>query len=135
MLVLLSDPSVRGLDTVARVLELADGLGTKVGKKVFAFTRVPVGRPSADSSAEASAKAEAFREGGSPPFKGLPPDLLSAARARGLPDPLIIPEDAELRELDAQGKPLVAVSEGSAALAAVKQLLQSAEVLLPGPNV
>ena len=97
VLVLLSDPSVRGLDTAARVLELADGLGTKVGKKVFAFTRVT---------------------------DRVPEGLLAAARARGLPDPLIIPEDAELRDLDAQGKPLVGVSQDSVALGAVREILR-----------
>jgi CO dehydrogenase maturation factor len=102
VLVLLSDPSMRGLDTAARVLELADGLGTKIGKTVFAFTRV------AD---------------------GIPQSLLAAARETSLPDPLIIPEDPELRDLDAQGKPLVQVSEESKALEAVKGVLSEVGVL------
>jgi CO dehydrogenase maturation factor len=113
LLVLLSDLSLRGLDTAARVLALTESLGTRVGQKVFAFTRVAVGRPSAG--------------GGSPP-EGVPADLLAAARARGLPEPLIIPEDPELRDLDAQGKPLVAVSENSLALAAVRRLTQAAGI-------
>jgi len=108
VLVLLSDPTMRGLDTAARVLELIESLGTRVGRKIFALTRVT-----------------GCRAGILCP----PEDLLAAARARGLPDPLIIPEDPELRDLDAQGKPLVEVSEGSAALAAVRQLLQRAGVL------
>jgi CO dehydrogenase nickel-insertion accessory protein CooC1 len=77
-------------------------LGTKIGKTVFAFTRV------AD---------------------GIPQSLLAAARETSLPDPLIIPEDPELRDLDAQGKPLVQVSEESKALEAVKGVLSEVGVL------
>ncbi|MDH4179202.1 MAG: AAA family ATPase [Armatimonadota bacterium] len=102
VLILLSDLSVRGLDTAARVLELVGELGTKVGKKAFAFTR---------------------------PADGIPPELQAAAKERGLPEPHVIPEDPELRALDMQGKPLVAVSESSAALEAVRGILKEAGVL------
>ncbi len=102
VLVLLSDLSMRGLDTVARVVGLVEELEAKVGRTAFAFTRVA---------------------------EGIPEGLARAARERGLPEPLAIPEDPELRELDVQGKPLVQVSEESKAFAAVKGLLREAGVL------
>jgi len=102
LLVLLSDPTVRGVDTAARVLALVVELHSKVGGTVFAFTRV---------------------------LNAIPEDLLAAARARGLPVPLIIPEDAELRDLDAQGKALVAIRENSPALAAVRRMMQASGLL------
>jgi len=102
LLVLLSDLSMRGLDTAARVLELTRELNTAVRKVAFAFTRV--------------------RE-------RVPEELLAAAKARGLPEPLLIPEDPEVAALDAQGKPLVGVSEGSVVLEAVRGVLGAAGVM------
>jgi len=96
VLLVLSDPSVRGLETAARVLELVKELHTKVGRVAFALTRV---------------------------LDGIAPELQEAARARGLPEPVLIPEDAELRELDARGLPLVSVAEQSKALVAVRDIL------------
>jgi CO dehydrogenase maturation factor len=101
-LILLSDPSVRSLDTVKRVLELVEELGTKVGKTAFAFTRV------AD---------------------GIPEVLKAAAKERELPEPLAIPEDPELRELDVNGRALTDVSEDSPAYQAVKAVLREVGVL------
>jgi len=102
LLVILSDPSIRSLDTAKRVLELVGELRTKVGKKVFAFTRV------AD---------------------GMAPELLEAVRARDLPEPLVIPEDGEVERLDAAGKPLVDLPSGSRSLEGVRVLLQQAGML------
>jgi CO dehydrogenase maturation factor len=102
ILVVLSDPSVRGLDTAARVMELIEELHTKVGRNAFAFTRV---------------------------VDAIPEELMAAARERGLPEPVVIPEDAELRDRDMQGKPLVGVREDSPALSAVRAMLQEVGVL------
>jgi CO dehydrogenase maturation factor len=96
VLLVLSDPSVRGIETAARVVELIEKLHTKVERKAFAFTRV------AD---------------------GVPEVLKAAARERGLPEPAAIPEDAELRELDMAGKPLVGVGDGNPVLEAVRSIL------------
>ena len=96
VLLVLSDPSMRGLDTAARVLGLVRELDTKVDRVAFAFTRV---------------------------VDGLTRDLQEAASARGLPEPMLIPEEAELRELDARGQPLISVGEQSRALAAVRDIL------------
>lgn len=95
-LLILSDSSLRSLDTAKRVAELTKELRLKVGQVTFAFTRIR---------------------------DGVPPDLLAAAAERGLPTPLRVPEDPELRELDGQGQPLVAVRADSVALEAVRGLL------------
>ena len=102
LLILLADLSVRSLDTVRRVLDLVESLGTKVGKTAFAFTRV------AD---------------------GIPPELKAAAKERDLPAAAAIPEDAGLRELDVRGEALISVSDDSPAFAAVKGLLRGVGVL------
>ena len=104
-LILLSDLSLRGLDTAARVVQLVEELKTKVSKTLFAFTRV--------------------RE-------GVPEELAAAARERGLPEPLLIPEDPEVAALDARGKPLVEVGEGSTALEAVRGVLEHSRVASRG---
>ncbi len=96
VLLVLSDPSIRSLDTARRVLDLVEDLQTRVGTVAFAFTRVSNGRP---------------------------PELLAAAKERGLPAPLLIPQDDEVRALDEQGKPLVQVSPASPALRAVRDIL------------
>ncbi len=102
VLILLSDPSVRSLDTVKRVLGLVEELDTKVGKMAFAFTRV------AD---------------------GIPEVLQAAAKERQLPKPMAIPEDPVLRELDVNGRPLTDVGQESPAYQAVKALLREVGVL------
>ncbi len=102
VLILLSDPSIRGLDTIKRVTDLVRDLKTKVGRMAFAFTRVS---------------------------DGVPPELAAAAKERGLPEPLAIPEDPELRSLDLRGQPLVGVGADSPAFAAVKGLLREVGVL------
>jgi len=96
VLLILSDPTMRGLDTAVRVMELARNLGTKIAQAAFAFTRVAGDIPAA---------------------------LADAARDRGLPSPLAVPEDAEVAQLDSQGSPLVHVSSDSQALAAVRAVL------------
>lgn len=102
VLILLSDPSIRSLDTAARVCELTSALGTRIGQTIFALTRV---------------------EG------GIPQSVLAAAAARGLPVPLAIPSDPEVSRLDAAGLPLTDVPPNSPALKAVAALLQHAGAL------
>jgi len=101
-LFLLSDPSLRSLETAARVMRLIEELHTGVGERVLAFTRV---------------------------VDGISDELRAAARDRGLPKPFLIPEDAELRNLDMQGKPLVDVSQNSPALAAVRKIMTETGLL------
>jgi CO dehydrogenase maturation factor len=101
-LLILSDPSLRALDTAKRVADLARDLGLRVGRVVFAFTRLQ---------------------------NGVPAELLAAAHQRGLPAPLSVPEDPALQELDLQGKPLVGVEDNSPALRAVRAILTSTGLL------
>jgi CO dehydrogenase maturation factor len=101
VLILLSDPSVRSLDTVKRVTTLVQELKTKVGRMAFAFTRVS---------------------------GAIPPELIAAAKERGLPDPLAIPEDPEVRDLDTKGLPLVSVRPDNPAYQAVRALLKEVGV-------
>lgn len=101
-LFLLSDPSLRSLETAARVMRLIEELHTRVGERVLAFTRV---------------------------VDGISDELRAAARDRGLPKPFLIPEDAELRNLDMQGKPLVEVSQDNPALAAVRKIMTETGLL------
>lgn len=96
VLLVLSDPTLRALETAARVFELVSELHTQVGRRAFAFTRVDGDLPAA---------------------------LLGAARERGLPEPLAIPEDPEIRRLDQEGQPLASVPAGSRCLEAVRGLL------------
>ncbi|MGD0113696.1 MAG: AAA family ATPase [Armatimonadota bacterium] len=102
LLIILSDPSIRSLETARRVVDLVGELKTKVARHVFAFTRVP---------------------------DGVPAELLDAAKARDLPTPLAIPEDSEVGRLDSRGKPLVSLSPESPSLQGVRALLRQAGVL------
>ena len=101
LLVLLSDVSVRGVETAARALELIRELKTAVGRHMLVLTRTDT----------------------------VPPELETAVRARGLSIDATIPEDEELRRLDAAGKPLVGVGEDSAALAAVVGILKAGGII------
>jgi CO dehydrogenase maturation factor len=97
VLLILSDPTIRGLDTAVRVRELAASLGARIAQTAFAVTRVS---------------------------NGLPAALVEAAHQRGLPTPLVVPEDEQVAQLDSQGLPLVNVRPDSPALAAVRAILQ-----------
>ena len=101
LLLLLSDASVRGVETAARALQLIRELRTSVGRHLLVLTRV-------DS---------------------VPPELETAVRERGLEVEAVIPEDEELRRLDIAGRPLVEVSADSKALAAVVEMLRIGGVL------
>lgn len=101
LLLLLSDPSVRGVETAARALELIGELRTSVGRHMLALTRVD----------------------------RVPPEMEAAIRQRGLTVDATIPEDEELRRLDMEGKPLIGVSANSPALAAVQQVLAAAGII------
>ena len=98
LLLLLSDPTVRSLETAARVLGLVEELHTRVADKAFALTRVR---------------------------DGVPPELLAAARQRGLPEPFVIPEDPGVGELDARGRPLTELDAASPSVRAVREIIEA----------
>lgn len=103
VLFILTDSSLRSIETVFRVLDLVDSLKTHVGRRVIAVTRAGE----------------------------VPVALAERAVVRGVPIGGTIPDDPEVRELDERGEPLLGVAATSAALAAVKELLAGAGVLKP----
>jgi CO dehydrogenase maturation factor len=102
LLIVLSDPSLRSVDTVFRVVELVDELKTGVGRTLVAITRAT---------------------------DGVPQQILDRAGEKGIEIAGTIPDDAEIRKRDANGEPLLEVSADNAALAAVRALLAKAGVL------
>ena len=96
VMLILSDPTVRGIETAFRVGDLARSLKTRVGEFRLAINRVQ---------------------------GSIPQNLVALAAEHGFPELAAIPEDPEVRSLDAQGVPLVQVSPASPALMAVSKLL------------
>jgi CO dehydrogenase maturation factor len=92
LLLVISDPTVRGLIAAQRVFELVDELGTRMGQAHLLINRVPVD------------------EAGEPQ---LPPELASKVEELGLPLLGLLPQDQLVSELDAMGKPLVGLPETS----------------------
>ncbi len=105
VLIVLSDPSLRSVDTVFRVVELVNELKTAVGRMLVAITRAT---------------------------NSVPQQILDRAASNGIEIAGTIPDDAEVRERDATGESLIDVSPGNAALAAVRVLLTKASVLKEG---
>jgi CO dehydrogenase maturation factor len=93
LLLIVSDPGVRGLRTARRIRELAASLGLEKTPMFLVVNR--------------------FKDGMSPPE-----DL----SGEDLPLIAVIPEDAGVEEADLVGAPVAWVAEGSAALAAVRSL-------------
>jgi len=93
LLLVLSDPSLRGVTAAARVVELVDELDTRVGDHLFVLNGVD-GEP--------------------------PPELAAAIAAAGLDVGLAIPADDDVRRFDAVGRPLVELPDGSPMVAAAR---------------
>jgi len=104
VMLILSDPTVRGLETAFRIVELARSLKTRVGEFRLAINRVQ---------------------------GSIPQNLVALAAEHGFPELAAIPEDPEVRSLDAQGVPLVQVSSSSPALLAVSRLLDGILCAVP----
>jgi CO dehydrogenase maturation factor len=102
VLLLLSDPSVRSVETVFRVVGLVGELKTRVGQTLVALTRTT---------------------------DGVPQQILERASEKGIEIAGTIPDDAEIRNRDANGQPLLEVSPDNPALAAVHAMLTKAGVL------
>jgi CO dehydrogenase maturation factor len=99
LLIILSDPSMRGLETAFRVLDLMKELRSDVGASRLLITRMN---------------------------GDVPPALQAAAEKRGVEIWGTIPDDSEIRQLDAEGKPLIQVSAENATLRIVQELLSGA---------
>ncbi len=93
LLLVLSDPSLRGVTAAARVVELVAELDTRVGDQLFVLNGV---------------------DGESPP------ELAAAIAAAGLQVGLVIPADDDVRRFDAVGRPLVELPEQSPMVAAAR---------------
>ncbi len=96
LLVVLTDPSMRGLETTFRVLALVKELRNRVAENRLLISRL------------------------SGP---IPPALEAAAKDRGVPIWGTIQDDEEIKRLDAEGKPLIQVSPDNRVLQVIKSLL------------
>ena len=102
LLLILTDPTVRGLETAARVIELVKELDTQVAQTRVIMTRV---RPS-------------------PTGDGISPALRQAARQRGLEIEAALPENEEIKRLDEEGKPLIRLAADNPVLRELENLLE-----------
>lgn len=93
LLLVISDPSLRGVTAAARVVELVAELDTRVGDHLFVLNGLD-GEP--------------------------PPELDAAIAAAGLEVGLRIAVDEDVRRFDAVGRPLVELPEGSPMVAAAR---------------
>ena len=104
ILVLVSDPTVRGVTAAGRTQELIHELRTKVGQVYLVVNRV---------------------EG------SLPPEVEKAIQAQGLHLLATIPSNAAVTELDAKGHPLVELPPSSPVQKAVRRLAQDLGLVKP----
>ncbi|MBC7286708.1 MAG: AAA family ATPase [Armatimonadetes bacterium] len=104
LLVLLADPSYRGLETARKVLDLAASLGTRIGESVVAVNRCP---------------------------DPMPAQLVAAAARLGITISACLPEDAEIKRRDLSGEPLISIPGNSPLLAGVRAFLASTRTVGP----
>ena len=105
LLLVVSDPSLRGLTAAGRVAALVAELGTRVGRVALVLNRV---------------------EG------ELPPTLRDAVAATGLELGATIPADPLISSFDAEGRPLVELPDEDSTVAAVQAIVDE---LVPEPAV
>ena len=101
VLLLVSDPSLRGIIAAARVAELVDELQTSVGEMVLIVNRV-----AGDE---------------------LPEPLMKAIRESNLKLAGLIPADPAVNELDAVGEPIVKLPEDSPARRSLEAILSAVD--------
>ncbi|GAB4528772.1 MAG: AAA family ATPase [Anaerolineae bacterium] len=92
LLLVVSDPTVRGLIAARRVFDLVDELDTRIGQAHLLINRVPV-----DEAGEPQLASE----------------LAARVEELGLPLLGLLPQDDLVSELDASGKPLVDLPDDS----------------------
>ena len=102
ILLLVSDPTVRGITAAARAKELLQELRTKADRVYLAVNRVN---------------------------GALPPQIEEAIDKHGLRLLAIIPSDDEVAELDAEGRPLVELPADSPVVRAVSRLAEGLGLL------
>src|SRR4030042_957267 len=95
-LIIVSDPTMRGITAAARVKDLINEMRTKVGKIGMVVNRVR---------------------------NGLPPEIGKAVQDFGLELIATITEDPNLPELEIKGKPIIGLPEGSPLRVGVQEIL------------
>jgi CO dehydrogenase maturation factor len=95
-LIIISDPTMRGITAAARVKDLIKEMRTKVGKVGMVVNRVR---------------------------NGLPPEIEKAVHDFGLDLIATIPEDPNLSELEIKGRPIIELPEGSPLRVGAQQIL------------
>jgi CO dehydrogenase maturation factor len=98
-LLIVSDPTIRGLTAAARVQELIKEMRTHVGKVTLVVNRVR---------------------------NGLPEEIGKAVKDFGLNLIAVIPEDPNLADLEIQGKPIIALPEDSPLKLGAKEIIEKA---------
>jgi CO dehydrogenase maturation factor len=96
-LFIISDPTYRGLSAAEHIVELVRSLGTRIGRAGLLFNRVPGELPSV--LGERAAQLEV-------PILG------------------VIPQDPDIGQFDAEGRPLIDLGESSASYQAVTAVLE-----------
>jgi CO dehydrogenase maturation factor len=96
LLLVVSDPTVKGLQTAKRINDLVDELALDVGKRAFVINRV-----SGPESLE----------------------LMELAQGLGIEISTLVPNDERIMEFDLKGRPVYELPGDSAALGAVYEML------------
>jgi CO dehydrogenase maturation factor len=95
-LFIITDPTYRGLSAAEHIVELVRSLGTRIGRAGLLFNRVPGELPSVLSDRAAELEV---------PILG------------------VIPQDPDIAQFDAEGRPLIELDESSASYQAVGAVL------------
>ena len=96
ILIIITDPTMRGLTAAARVRDLIKEMRTKVDKVFLVINRVR---------------------------NGLPPELAKAVQDFGLNLITTIAEDPNLADLEIKGRPIIELPEGSPLRAGVQEII------------
>jgi len=101
LLLILSDPTVRGIQTAKRIDGLVDELGIEIDRRALIINRA------SESEGE---------------------ELMSLAKKLGLPVAGIVPQDKMIFEYDLRGKPIFQLPDNSVAVKAVFTILDSFKI-------
>lgn len=102
LLLVVSDPSARGILTAGRVNGIVDELGLDVKRRVLIVNRVPGDR--------------------------LPPELAGAVEKSGMELAGTVPSDENITAFDLEGRPLAKLPDGSRALKALYGILDGLDI-------
>lgn len=102
LLLIISDPTVRGVQSAARINALVDELKLRIAKRFLVVDRAPA---------------------------KLPPSLMEEIGRCGLELLGIIPEDKWISEYDMVGEPLISLPPTSAAVEAVNEIMEKVKLV------